>query len=129
MLDTNVIISILIFRSKQLKKMLELISEKYNLVLCTYVLDELEEVVKRKFNDKISDLNYFLYNLSFEIYYTPKTVIDESFVKVRDVKDEPVLYSTIMSDVDILITGDKDFDDIDIEKPVILTPSEFMEKY
>lgn len=129
MLDTNVIISILIFRSKQLKKMLELISEKYNLVLSTYVLDGLEEVVKRKFNDKISDLNYFLYNLSFEIYYTPKTVIDESFVKVRDVKDEPVLYSTIMSDVDILITGDKDFDDIDIEKPVILTPSEFMEKY
>lgn len=114
MLDTNVIISILIFRSKQLKKMLELISEKYNLVLSTYVLDELEEVVKRKFNDKISDLNYFLYNLSFEIYYTPKTVIDKSFVKVRNVKDEPVLYSAIMSDVDVLITGDKDFDDIDI---------------
>ena len=109
MLDTNVIISILIFRSKHLKKMLELISEKYNLVLSSYVLDELEEVVKRKFNDKISDLNYFLYNLSFEIYYTPKTVIDESFVKVRDVKEEPVLYSTIMSDVDILITGDKRF--------------------
>lgn len=28
--------------------------------------------------------------------------------------------------MDILITGDKDFTDIEIEKPEILTPSDFM---
>ena len=28
-----------------------------------------------------------------------------------------------------LITGDKDFEDIDIEKPEILTPNEFVSKY
>jgi putative PIN family toxin of toxin-antitoxin system len=129
MLDTNVIISILVFDSKKLKKMLEEITDKYKLVLSTYVLDELAEVIRRKFKNKIGDMNEFLYNLPFEVYYTPQTIISEKSVEIRDIKDYPVLYSSIMSDVDVLITGDKDFDDIDIEKPEILTPSEFMEKY
>ena len=46
-----------------------------------------------------------------------------------DVDDEKVLYSAIIADVDILLTGDKDFSDIEIEKPEILTPGAFLEKY
>ena len=129
MLDSNVIISIVVFNSKNLKKMLELITDKYKLVLSSYVLDELKEVVKRKFKNKMSVLDEFLYNLPFEIYYTPQTIIDKTFAEIRDIKDAPVLYSSIMSDVDILITGDKDFSNINIEKPEILTPSEFLGKY
>jgi len=41
----------------------------------------------------------------------------------------PVLVSAIQEDVDILITGDKDFSDIEIEKPEILTPSEYLNLY
>ena len=37
--------------------------------------------------------------------------------------------TAIVEDIDILITGDKDFSDIDIEKPEIMTPAEFMEEY
>lgn len=40
-----------------------------------------------------------------------------------------VLVSAIIEEVDILITGDKDFSELDIEKPEILTPKEFLEKY
>ena len=129
MLDSNVVISIVVFNSKNLKKMLEIIIEKYKLVLSSYVLDELKEVVKRKFKNKLSDLDEFLYNLPFEIYYTPETIINKNLAEIRDIKDAPVLYSSIMSDVDILITGDKDFDNLDIEKPEILSPSQFLEKY
>lgn len=86
-------------------------------------------MIKRKFKNKISDLDEFLYNLPFEIYYTPETIINKNFLEIRDIKDAPVLYSSIMSDVDILITGDKDFDNLDIEKPEILTPTEFLEIY
>ena len=129
MLDSNVIISIIVFNSKNLKKMLEIIIDKYKLVLSSYVLDELKEVVKRKFKNKLFDLDEFLYNLPFEIYYTPETIINKNLAEIRDIKDAPVLYSSIMSDVDILITGDKDFDNLDIEKPEILSPSQFLEKY
>ena len=102
MLDSNVIISIIVFNSKNLKKMLEIIIDKYKLVLSSYVLDELKEVVKRKFKNKLSDLDEFLYNLPFEIYYTPETIINKNLAEIRDIKDAPVLYSSIMSDVDIL---------------------------
>lgn len=49
--------------------------------------------------------------------------------EIMDVKDYPVLYTAIMENVDILITGDKDFLGIDIEKPEIMTPKNFAEKY
>jgi predicted nucleic acid-binding protein len=35
----------------------------------------------------------------------------------------------VISDVDILISGDKDFDDVKLEKPEIITPSEFINTY
>ena len=44
-------------------------------------------------------------------------------------KDYPVLYTAIIEDIDILITEDKDFADVDVEKPEIITPKEFIEQY
>jgi predicted nucleic acid-binding protein len=41
----------------------------------------------------------------------------------------PILVTALLSDVDILITGDKDFFDVDIDRPEILTPREYLEKY
>ena len=35
----------------------------------------------------------------------------------------------ITDNADILITGDRDFSDIEIEKPETLTPAQFLEKY
>ena len=35
----------------------------------------------------------------------------------------------MLEDVDVLVTGDNDFSDVDVEKPEILTPAEFVERY
>ena len=43
--------------------------------------------------------------------------------------DYPVLYTAIIEDVDILVTGDKDFSDIEIEKPEIMSPTQFIERF
>jgi len=40
-----------------------------------------------------------------------------------------VLHTAIIAGVDVLITGDKDFEDVEIERPEIMTPKEFFEKY
>ncbi|MCI6809207.1 MAG: PIN domain nuclease, partial [Spirochaetia bacterium] len=37
------------------------------------------------------------------------------------------LVSAILSDSDILLTGDKDFEDIKIDKPLIFTPAKYFE--
>ena len=53
----------------------------------------------------------------------------ENLFTIRDINDYPILYTAIIDNVDILITGDKDFLNIDIEKPEILTPTDFLIKY
>lgn len=40
-----------------------------------------------------------------------------------------MLYTAIVENVDVLITGDKDFASVEVEKPEILTPAEFIAKY
>lgn len=129
MLDTNILISIAIFNSEKLKQMLVNICDKHTLVLSSYIIEELESVVKRKFPSKVNNLARFLYKIPYELNYTPKEIIENNSIDIRDPKDLPILNSAIVSDVDIFITGDKDFDDVNIEKPEILTGTEFLEKY
>ena len=39
------------------------------------------------------------------------------------------LYTAIVENVDVLISGDNDFTDTDITLPEIVSPKEFLEKY
>lgn len=128
MLDTNVLISVLLFPGAKMNAMMETLFTKHNLVLSSYVVDELKDVVRRKFPKKEAVVEKLLFVMSYEFVYTP-TEMDDSLFEIRDIKDYPVLYTAIVEDIDILITGDKDFSDIDIEKPEIMTPAEFMEEY
>ena len=41
----------------------------------------------------------------------------------------PILYTAIIEGIDVFITGDKDFDDVEIEKPIIMTITEFENVY
>ena len=107
--------------------MIEYITEKYTLVLCSYIIEESNAVITRKSPKYKSALDQFLLKVSFEMVYTPS---DMSIApNMRDEKDLPIIVSAITSDVDILITGDKDFTELDIERPEILTPLEFLNKY
>ena len=128
MLDTNVLISAFVFRSSQMNTVISKIIDNHKLVISSFIIEELTEVVKRKFPTKINALDVFLTVLPYELVYTPKN-IPEALFEIRDKMDYPVLYAAIIEDVDILVTGDKDFKDIIIDKPVILTPSEFIKAY
>ena len=129
MLDTNILVSAFVFRSKHMNNIIRLLAEKYCLVLCSYVIDELHKVINNKFNEKTGALEKFLLELPFELVYTPQTLPQHNIFTIRDKDDEKVLYSAVIADIDVLITGDKDFYDIDIERPEILSPAEFLSKY
>ncbi len=128
MVDTNVLISLLVFSSKKMNQMMECIFMEHQLVLSSYIVEELKDVVRRKFPDKVGVVDTLLAKMNYEYVYTPDT-LDEMLFEIRDVKDYPVLYTAILEDVDILVTGDSDFEDVDVEKPEILTPAEFVERY
>ena len=46
---------------------------------------------------------------------------------IRDAKDQPILNAAILSDVDVILTGDKDFLSLDMEHPRCMTASQFLE--
>lgn len=129
MIDTNIIISALVFRSEHLTKVIEKASEQYTLVLCSYVIDEIYAVAARKFPRHKSTINRFLSKLSFELVYSPKEIEGEKLFDIRDENDYIILHTAIIEDIDVLISGDKDFAAVDIDRPEILTPSKFLSKY
>ena len=45
MLDTNILISAIVFNSRIMNEIIERLANKYSLVLCSYIIDELHEVV------------------------------------------------------------------------------------
>lgn len=128
MVDTNVLISLLVLSSKKMNRMMECIFMDHQLVLSSYIVEELKDVVRRKFAGKVGAVDTLLAKMNYEYVYTPD-ILDETLFEIRDVKDYPVLYTAMLEDVDILVTGDNDFRDVDVEKPEILTPAEFVDRY
>ena len=128
MLDTNVLLSALLFPGERMNRMMRCIFEDHRLVLSSFVVEELRFVVNRKFPAKLNAIDRLLTSMSYEFVYTPQR-LDEGLFEIRDPKDYPVLYTAIIEDVDILITGDKDFAEIQVERPEICTPVEFMRRY
>ena len=128
MVDTNVLISLLVFSSKKMNQMMECIFMEHQLVLSSYVVQELKDVVRRKFASKVVVVDTLLAKMNYEYVYTPD-MLDETLFVIRDVKDYPVLYTAKLEDVDILVTGDNDFSNVDVDKPEILIPAEFVERY
>lgn len=62
----------------------------------------------------------YLSKFSYELVYTPLEIKNEEYPDIRDKDDLPILASAINSDVDIIVTGDKAFFELNIEKPEIL---------
>lgn len=129
MVDTNIVVSAVLFPKSKLVQMLGKITSDYTLVVCSYMVEELQKVFKKKFPDNLDDLEEFIVQLSYEYFYTPKSIEKSKYPEIRDTTDLPILVSSILADVDILITSDKDFSTVKINKPEILTPKEFIEKY
>lgn len=129
MIDTNILISSILFPNSVPAKALEAASLNHTVVLSSYGIDEIHLVFQRKFKDKCLFLEKFLSKFSFELVYTPLSIEKEKFPEIRDEKDLPILVSAILGDVDIMVTGDKDFFTLDIEKPEIISAKDFIDKY
>ena len=75
---------------------------KHTIVLCSHIVDD------------------FLTQLPYELVYTPTFLEEDKFPAMRDVYDYPIIVTAILEDVDVLISGDKDFAVVDIDHPEII---------
>lgn len=128
MIDTNILISAFVFKSKIMNNLINKITLEHNLLISSYCIDELKELTKEKFKIDYVELERFLNSFPFELAYSPE-IIETKLFDIRDEDDYIILHTAIIEDVDVFITGDKDFNDIKIDKPEILTAKEFLERY
>ena len=128
MLDTNVLISYAIFRSHTISHVVEDVALNHELLIPTYVIDEFREVVARRWPDRSGAVERFLAHAPFETVVTPRAM-EQGLFHIRDELDYPVLYSAMVGFADVLVTGDKDFADVEVETPDIVTPAQYLERY
>jgi len=95
MLDTNVLVSALLFPGQTMNDLMHKVTTEHQLVLSSYIVGELLDVTRRKFPSKVEAVDTLLSQLPYELVYTPEQPRPDLF-EVRDIKDYPVLYSAIV---------------------------------
>lgn len=123
LVDTNILISAILFPKSLIAKTLLYITDNHSIVFCDQNITELREVLRRKKPDKLPDAEVLLAELSYELI--PAAYHAEKLI--RDAKDQPILNAAIIADVDIILTGDKDFLSLDMEHPSCMNVTQFLE--
>lgn len=128
MIDTNIFISAALFpNGRAAAALLKALTPPYQPLTCDYVVDELHRKFQEKFANRITELEAFLYSALPIIHVVPTPLeICESENKIRDPKDRPILRAALSSNVDLFLTGDKDFLESSITDPRIIGVSNFL---
>ena len=130
LIDTNVLLSAALNSSgTPFKAFVKAVSAPKQGIICEQNIVEIRRVFNRKFPDKVEALNFFLATSLLTVRVVPTP--DETYAveeKVRDVADRPILRAAIFADADVILTGDKDLLESCIDRPLSLTPAQFIEK-
>ena len=128
LIDTNIMISAALSSTgTPYAAYMKAVTYPYRGVVCDQNVDELRKVFNRKFPNKVYLLDRFL-AVALTVLQLIETPVDEYEMenKIRDTKDRPILRAAINYGVDILLTGDKDFLEADIDKPKTMSAAEFL---
>ena len=123
LVDTNVLISALLNPKSKPSQALHHAAEHHNLILSDYNIAELHRVTQQKFPSKQSDIDVLLARLSYEL--VPAPLSPQKLI--ADPKDAPILNAAILAEVDVMISGDKHFLQLQMERPRVLTAAAYLE--
>lgn len=122
LVDTNVIISASLFPDSAPAVAFGRILASDRLVATRWIIDELHAVVERQRPDLVSAVDALLASIEYEIA--------EPGAKrgnIADPGDQPILDAALSSDVDVIISGDKHFLSLGLERPEIMTPRAYLD--
>ena len=123
LIDTNMLFSAILFPKSKPAKTLLYITQCHDMVICDRTLTELHDILSRKAPQYLADAEVLLAEMSYELI----PAVDHAEKLIRDAKDQPILNAAIVSDVDVILTGDKDFLSLDMEHPKCMTVTQFLE--
>ena len=123
LIDTNILISSVLFPNSKIAKVVLYVSDYYEIVLTKQIIGEFRRIIEKKFCSKIKESEELLNELEFEL-------LDDNYlekIKIRDPNDQIILNSAVENNVDYLLTGDKDFLVLNIQNPKCVSINEMIE--
>lgn len=123
LIDTNILFSALLFPKSKPAQALLHVADKHEMVLCDRNIKELRDILQRKAPNFLPDAEVLLAEMSYELIPS----VNHAEKLIRDAKDQPILNAAMVFDVDIILTGDKDFLSLDMEHPKCMTATQFFE--
>jgi len=100
-------------------------------VVCTHTLEEVLNSCNKKFPTRMIDVQSFMSDMLMpsktELIRTPpesERIPEEELI--RDIKDRPLLRAAVAANVDMIVTGDKDFLESGLTQPKIISPAGFV---
>lgn len=127
MIDTNILISAMLSPDGQVSAVMKALVRRHTLCVPSFSLLEMEAAVRRKWPHKLAQIDAFLQRLPYEIIRTPDILPEVPHI--RDAGDSPILATAMLSEAEVLLTGDKDFLDVELSRPQIMTPARFAAEY
>ncbi len=126
--DSNVLVSaILNPNSIPYKAFIKAVTLPNKAFICQQNVDEVIKTFRIKFPSRLNDIETFFETASsvLEIVPVPKENTSTENT-IRDLNDRPILRAAMKVDADIILTGDKDFLEAGLTKPLPMTPAQFL---
>ena len=96
-------------------------------LICGQNIEEMKRIFNIKFPNRLAALNKFFSMALLTLELVPVSAVEyNSELEIRDINDRLILRAAIEAKADILLTGDKDFLESGLKKPMIMTPAEFL---
>ena len=119
LIDTNVLVSAFVFGGKAGTLMNMLFESSHELLVSDYVDAEFKAILEMKWKEKSEKVYSLFHKLPFMFCESsPKQMGN-----LRDAKDIPVLSDALFHQADMILSGDTDFIEADIERPLVFSPS------
>ena len=127
-IDTNILISAIVFDKKQLELIIRCVSEGDKLLISEHVVEEATRVFMKKFPEHLELFRGFIEISKIEII--KKKVYEKRIEKIHDIRDKydaHVIACAEAKKCEFIISGDKDVLSYKHPKIKIMKVSEFLE--
>lgn len=122
-LDTNVLAGAAATRGL-CADVLRAVLAEHELVICKQITDELKRILTDKFGVVPSLVKEFLWLIRQDTTIVKPRIVPD--VTIHDKDDLGILAAAITAEADVLVTGDKELQDLSrIERTIILSPRAF----
>ncbi len=126
-IDTNILISAIVFDKKELELIIRCVSERYKICISEHILEEATRVFMKKFTEFIEMYEKFIGITKIEVI--KKKSYDYNIKEhqnIRDKYDAHVIACAESSSCEFIISGDKDILSYEHSKIKIVKSAEFI---